>query len=302
MGILNDIYDKNTEEWPPTPRKQSVEIYGEEIASPNGKYRLIWNKGEHEGGVPMGVVYLLREQEVLLKKDISRPANGAVSDTGSFIIEDTRPWNSERTNLYIINAKGVALLKRQFYAEIFNRHISHEKNIFLCQTLPTPGSVDNGTLAVFDFERGVELASWRPLSGLATSYRLNLDGSLSLEYKNLGSFRYSLQGDFLDLDIWQEAVLKASDVGTLGIAAQKIKTHGQQLSHEDITSLEEYIESAIDRINKTYCWQYAHALELKGRCLELRGDLHSALSVYEESLRRYPNPELLQHIDKIKKI
>jgi len=49
--------------------------------------------------------------------------------------------------------------------------------------------------------------------------------------------------------------------------------------------IEGCIDKAINNINKTYCWQYAHALELKGHCLELKGDLHNALSAYEESLR-----------------
>lgn len=157
MGILNDIYDRDGREWLPAPRSQTAKIYGDEVTSPNGKYRLIWNKGEHDKNVPMGIVYLLTEKEVLLKKEINCPANGMVSDTGTFIIEDHTPWNSERTDLYIINIKGVILFKRQFHTEIFNRHISHADNIFLCQNFSMPGSFDNNTLTIFDFEQGVEL-------------------------------------------------------------------------------------------------------------------------------------------------
>jgi hypothetical protein len=271
----------------------SRRFFGPSSSSPSGRYRIAWNGGHgtETGKTRRSGQYLLLDgQAVVAEGKMTRPMHGAVANNGTFILADAKQNADLSGALCAFDIHGKRIMLRNFKANIFNCGISGDGRLAACQTCNSPDENDSSILAIFDLTEGRELAAWIPESGWPADYTFPADGkTIGLGYRGLGTFYYSLTGDFPDRIGWQDACLAKGDYGTAimmaeGLIKQAGRTMPQELSAKIIASIGRVAPQLVTADKQ---WQ-ALALKAKGACLEAAGQPRDALSCYEKALALNP--------------
>lgn len=182
------------------------------VSSPNGRYTLGWDTTpapvirDADGVSPDPRYFLLDHGAVVTQGWMRRPGKGKVADNGTFILCDREPPGRELGGTFhAFRADGQLLLTRDFNAGLFSAGLARNGRHAACQTRHSPDRRDSGILAVFDLDRGVEVALWCPESGWASGYEFSEDGSsLSLSYPTGLCLRYTLTGELIDRQTWDD--------------------------------------------------------------------------------------------------
>ncbi len=285
----------------------SHRFFGPSSESPDRRYKIAWNEGQStEGGAQTrkrGQYLLLDREKVIADGNLAHPIDGAVANNGNFIIIDAKQTAELSGSLHAFDAHGRRIFVRTFKANIFNCGISPDGRFAACQTCNSDDENDSGILAIFDLFGARELSTWTAESGWPTEYAFSPDGgTIGLGYRDLGTFRYSLSGDFIDREKWQDACLTKGDYGTAILMAEALaKNVGSKMSPE----LSSRIIACIQRITPQLAkadrqWQ-ALALKVHGACLEASGMPQDALTCYDKALALYPKIGVKRRADQLRK-
>jgi tetratricopeptide (TPR) repeat protein len=305
MGLLDWLLTRKSKPLPPTEMMRdtsdgfmsvaSRQFAGHFSASPNGCYRIAWGQG---GWTPrnlaasrtMGRYLLLEGNTVLAEGQMTRPEGGQVANNGKFIINDWEDGSALTGSFVAFDRTGREIIRRHFNANLFNNGLSTDGHFAACHTCNSYDPDDSAILAVFDLSAGQEVARWQAESGWPNWYEFSADGkTIGLGYKELGAFRYSLTGDFIDRDIWVETCLAKGQYGTTILMVESlIKAAGKELP----AKLASKLISSLDRFAPQFGtadpqWR-ALALKLRGIRLEASGAVAEALGCYERALELNP--------------
>uniref|UniRef100_UPI002B05E7B6 tetratricopeptide repeat protein n=1 Tax=Providencia alcalifaciens TaxID=126385 RepID=UPI002B05E7B6 len=122
----------------------------------------------------------------------------------------------------------------------------------------------------------------------------------SVVYNELGDFKYSLNGEFIDNEQYDNALLESGDYSTKIMAARDlIKTASSQ---EETKKALKAIESAIDDGALNDKNWLAIAYRVQGEAHELLGDVHAALDSFDKALALDPKIGIKKKADKLRKI
>ena len=220
----------------------------------------------------------------------ARPVDAVVSDSGDYIVHDAGFGSALRGNVIAINTDGDEVYRRHYRANIFNIGLSRCGRYAAVQTANADNK-DGNILEVLDLQNGSKVFSDCPVGGWADGYLFdtNADGELSqfrVNLRDLGYFRYSSTGEFLDGEALQEAQLDKGDYATKIRAAQELlKTNSSEDSARRALSVTDTAlsQGADDR----YDWG-ALAHRVRGESFELLGQLPDALEAYEQALLMNP--------------
>jgi hypothetical protein len=204
----------------------NLDFFGQWAISPNRRFIVSWmdaEPGAHCGGARQhgkGVYMVLDEGCATLRGRLERPNHGVVSNTGVFAIND---WLFARTMsgvFYVISPAGEVLVKYDTRANLCACGISDDGRFAVCQTLSSDCETHSRKLHLFDVQTGKLLWRLTPECDLAHSLSFDVDeGVLFLHFFDRGlSFRYSLDGDFLDgakYEQWRRDELEAHPNGYL---------------------------------------------------------------------------------------
>lgn len=278
------------------------DYFGWYATSPDGLFTLTWrdanDEGTHGGARAngMGRYYLLTGGAIVAEGQMERPNDGKVANDGSFILNDWR-FSAELGGVFFaFRADGSPVVSERFTANLLNNGISANGRLAVCQTCNSDTD-DASVLAVFDLVQGREIARWRPESGWAASYAISDDGrSLRLRYPDGASLAYSLDGTFLDRDLWIERGLGRGD---LGVIQQLIDSEDKKPSAELARRLVTGIDAALKgtRDDHIRAWAY----KLRGICLEAEGKWPEALRSYDLALGLDPKIGVKRRADALRK-
>ena len=318
MGLLDWLFGRKTKPLAPAEMVQDIsdrfmslpsrQFVGHFSASPNGRYRVAWGRGagttrNPPDSRPVGRYLLLDGNTVVAEGRMTCPEDGRVANNGNFIVNDWEDTSALSGSLVVFDRAGREIIRRRFNANLFNNGLSPDGRFAACHTCNSHDPNDSATLAVFDLSAGREVAHWQAESGWPNSYEFSEDGkTLGLGYKGLGTFRYSLTGDFIDRDIWIKACLTKGEYGTTILMVESlIKAEGKELPAE----LASKLISPLDRIDLQFGtadpqWR-ALALKLRGMCLEAFGAPAKALGCYERALELDPKIGVKRRADRLKK-
>ena len=269
--------------------------FGECARSKNGRFLLTWADDSARGRY-----FLLCDNRILAEGRMARPNDGKVADNGTFILNQWGTGDGLKGTFRAFNYPREPIVAKKIAANLFNNGLSPEGRYAAVQACHAPGSDDNCILLVYDLIQKAEIGRFVPQSGWADDYRFPGDGTIELEYRKLGHFRYALTGEFLDLAAWKEAQLTCGDYSMALITIERIlKEHEGKPSSE----LADRLIRAIDRVTPQIVPEHAKTLamakKLRGTCLEVCGDREQALRCYQEALAIDPKAGVKRNIERL---
>lgn len=288
----------------------SLNFHGMFVSSDNKKFKLAWHHSSNLDSYPKRKVVdcvnyvLLDGSRVIAKGYMESPDRGKVANNGTFILQDNGKLNELSGTLYAFDVSGKNIIRREFKANLGTSDLSIDGRFAACQTANSDDINDSGALTVFDLSKGIELAQWYAESSWPSFYEFYPeDEMIGLGDSHLGVFRYSLTGEFIDREAWQEAnLLKGKYWHVLMMSEKLIKDAEGNPS----PVLAEKLLISMNRIKKTIPknneggWK-AMCLKLQGICLESKGDMKNALTYYDDALVLNPKIGVKQRANKIKK-
>lgn len=234
--------------------------------------------------------------------EIERPFDADVSNIGTYIINDSKFNLNLESDLIAIDKDKNEIFRRKYQANIYNLAISNCGEYVIVQTCNSE-SKDGNLFELVNIKNKEIIFSINPPTGWADKYIFNLEGeklaSVSVVYNKLGQFEYSLNGDFIDSDQYDNALLESGDYSTKIMAARDlIKTASSQ---EDTKKALKAIESAINEGALNDKNWLAIAYRVQGEAHELLGDSYAALDSFDKALALDPKIGIKKRADKLRK-
>nr|WP_254875415.1 tetratricopeptide repeat protein [Pseudomonas aeruginosa] len=141
---------------------------------------------------------------------------------------------------------------------------------------------------LIDVRQGKLLFSVEPLAGWPERYEIEEEtGEVIAHLQDLGSFRYSRQGDFVDAEKLVKAKLESPRYEFAIPAAEQILKSSDLtpgLAREALTIVIRARNHGADRVD---AWK-AKSLKLQGLAYEALGDFRAAVDAFDEALALDP--------------
>lgn len=287
----------------------SANFFGPYAISPSGRWALGWRdadtsagRGGHRSkGHGTYLLYDIESDRIAVTGKLERPNQGAVADSGTFILQDWHFGEGLQGTFVAFTPDGHILHKRRFHANLYNGALSTDGAWAICQTANNSDHEDGNRLTAFDLQQGTELFSVQPYSGWADGYEFSADGSrITVVHNDLGKFTYDQFGNFLDKEIYENACLTSTRFSISLFAAEallkKYPTDVDQARRVLSTILTARTVGADDDPG----WK-AMALKLQGIALEMIGQLEEALAIYDEVLSMNPKIGVKRRADSLRK-
>lgn len=172
---------------------------GEYCQSPNGQFILAW---KDQFLNESGKYILLKNGQVKLYGEITRPNDGMVSNSGVFILSD---WTSQNMNgiFYVINADGETLIQQRCKANLDCTGISDDGHFAICKTLKSNDESDSIKLFFFDVKKRKLLWKKCPETP-ARSYRFDTNNrNLYIVCNETRAYGYTFDGIFIDRELYR---------------------------------------------------------------------------------------------------
>lgn len=243
--------------------------------------------GHRESGLGAYVLADLSSGTVSCSGSMAKPNNGHVSDSGVFSLEDWHFGSSLSGTFSVFDPAGAVIITKELTANIFTSGISRNGKYAFCATANSPSEHGNKVF-LFDLLKRVELYCVTPKAGWPESYEVDeKTGELIAHIKEVGSFRYDIDGQFLDDDQLEDANLTSSRFERILLSAEKV------LGEVDLT--DECVVEVLDAVQRARslgadqypAWR-ATALKVQGLAHERLGQYAEAVQVYEEALSLNP--------------
>ncbi|MEX6120215.1 hypothetical protein AB6G31_21765 [Providencia hangzhouensis] len=234
--------------------------------------------------------------------EIERPFDADISNIGTYIINDSKFNLNLESDLIAIDKDKNELFRRKYQANIYNLAISNCGGYAIVQTCNSP-SKDGDLLELINIKNKEIIFSINPLTGWADKYIFNLENdkltSISIIYNELGDFKYSLNGEFIDNEQYNNALLEFGDYSTKIMAARDLIKNTP--SQEDTKKALKAIESAINKgaLNDKNWLPIAYRVQ--GEAYELLGDNYAALDSFDKALALAPKIGIKKKADKLRK-
>ncbi|SDZ70648.1 Tetratricopeptide repeat-containing protein [Variovorax sp. YR266] len=220
----------------------------------------------------------------------ARPMDAAVSDTGSYIVQDAGFGSALMGDVIAIDTDGRERYRRRYSANIFNIGLSRCGRYAAVQTANAP-SDDGNLLEVLDLDLGCAVFSVQPATGWADKYSFHVDSdgrlqALSVEHNGLGRFSYSAAGEFRDAKAFQVTRLDKGDYATKLMAARDL-IQGDASPDNAAKALATADAALAEGAKDQPDWG-AIAHRVRGESYEALGQLPQALAAFEHALSLNP--------------
>ncbi len=212
---------------------------------------------------------------------------GGHCDTGVFCLEDWHFGSTLSGTFSVFDPSGSVILAKELTANIFTSGISRHGKYAFCATANSP--TDHGNkVFLFDLVNRVEMYSVTPKAGWPDSYEVDEStGELMVLFKDMGSFRYNVHGQFIDADQLGDANLNSSRYDRIILAAEKILGEGDLTDERTLEVLTAVRRARTLGADENPAWRPT-ALKVQGLAHEQLGQYPEAVQVYEESLALNP--------------
>jgi hypothetical protein len=320
MGLLNFILGRRSKAASPSALPgaslfedryftlEKPHWFGPCSRSPNGRWLISWrdtdidgNRGGHRNsGKGAYLLYDTHAKRVVVQGHLERPNHGHVADNGIFVLEDWLFVDDLAGTFYAFAPQGQVLLKRKVTANLASSAISPNGKYAVCQT-NNSGTEDSFSLFLFDLQSGEELFHAEPSAGWTMDYTIDEARTEVLaHFKNLGTFRYDRNGQFLDSALLEEARLHRGDFSDTILTAERILQHAKpapERVRQVLAAVQRARKEGADRDNG---WK-ATALKVQGLAHEALGETSLAIDIYEQALAINPKIGVKRRLTALKK-
>lgn len=270
-------------------------FFGEYKESPNGRFTISWSDfdpvtgtgGQRDSG--KGTYILLDGDRITVKGKLDRPNSGAVGDNGNFILSDFGFGEGLKGTFIAFSSDGLRILKKKFYAKIFNAAISPDGDYAVCQTANSPNMHGN-LLSFFNLSQRTVIWSQENEFFWANSYYFDLEKEiLLLQNKDYGEYAYGFDGTFLDRERYlMDREKKAAPYELVSLAKEALE---QFLFSPEAKKMEyrNRIFDLTDRLanidETSFPAEKSYGIRIQGEVFEHENEFQNAIERYEEALR-----------------
>ena len=243
---------------------------------------------------------LLEDKKLILKVFLPRPHNGKVANNGTFIINSSIDRSNELKGRFVsYNKGGKELVNHKFSANLGINSLSNDGRFAVCQTFHSSTS-DGSTVTCFDLAKGRLLWQKTPETRNANAFEINSEEKfVYFLYENIGHFRYTLAGEFLDDHKWYQARIKhGTGYELIEIANRKLVTMGNSLNPIAMDEVLNLYLMAVKKIDSDYFLAKAH--RKIGEIYELMGKVDKAIAHYEKAQKHNPKVGVIKKLQKLK--
>lgn len=267
------------------------DFVGTYARSPSGQWVVAWmdsepgsqRGGARDAGEGAYLLYNTLTEQVVVRGRMPRPAHGHVANNGTFALVDVHFGQCLSGSFFVFNSAGKPLLKHDVSANIVLSALSSEGQYALFQTA-FADTGDGSKLFLVDVPGGKQRFSVEPVAGWPERYEIDVSsGEVIAHFPNLGAFRYSSEGVFLEADRmcksqadsprYEHAIPRAREI--LGVDDLDASQ-----AEEALLILERALDHGSDWIEP---WK-AQCLKLIGQAHEALGDYRAAVLAYDDAL------------------
>ena len=285
----------------------SLGFTGVHSKSPSGRWVIACDDsngargGSRDSGYGSYILYNTESNSIDVQgKRLQRPNNGSVSDSGVFALEDWLFGNDLSGVFYVFSPAGEVILTRTFTANILNSAISDNGLFAACHTAGGH-TEDSNRLVFFDIANACEAFSFQSDIERPQGYEFDEERrELILDFKNIGKFRYSYSGDFLDAQKYKDAKLNSTDDFTAIREAEEL-LKDPSLTVEKVREILAIVSSALPRVGKFHPHWKATALKVQGLAHEKLGEPKKAIKAYQEAIALNPKVGVKRKLDALRK-
>ena len=285
---------------------QSLSFYGCCERSANGRYIVAWRDGNDEGAhggartAGKGRYLLIDADRVVVDARLERPNDGHVADNGCFVLNDWRFFTNQlRGTFYAFQVDGSEILRQSFRANLYNCGIARDGRFACCQTANSDSEKDSSVLAIFDLEKGSEIARWQPESGWASRYTFSDEGThILLGYNQGPPLRYTLAGDFVDRALRIDSSLARGDLTMIQRVIKETHPKPQGAFAQRLVAC---IDIGLAAVPANDPRTRAFGLKLKAICFDGLEDWRAALAAYDAALALDPKLGVKRRIEQLRK-
>ncbi|KSJ79448.2 tetratricopeptide repeat protein [Pseudomonas aeruginosa] len=224
---------------------------------------------------------------MVVRGEMARPNGGHVADSGHFSLEDWHFGSTLSGTFSVFDSSGQMIFAKDVTANIMLSEISPNGLFALFQTANSY-TEDGCKMFLIDVRQGKLLFSVEPLAGWPERYEIEEEtGEVIAHLQDLGSFRYSRQGDFVDAEKLVKAKLESPRYEFAIPAAEQILKSSDLtpgLAREALTIVIRARNHGADRVD---AWK-AKSLKLQGLAYEALGDFRAAVDAFDEALALDP--------------
>jgi tetratricopeptide (TPR) repeat protein len=272
---------------------RALDWFGPFNRSPNGRWIVSWlDAGPHGAngrlsGTGGYLLYDTQTGEALVRDALERPNNGHVANNGVFVLEDWHFTDDLLGTLYVFDTSGNRLFERTFSANLLANTISENGRYVLAQ-LANSTTSEGSKLFLFELDSGRQLYEVLPSANWTMDYSIDEErGEAIAHVRDLGDFRYSVSGQFLDGAAHEDACLRKGDYGTVIRGAETIL--------QDPAASPARLRKVLAALDRARCegadadasWK-ASAIKAQGMTYEALGDVDRAINAYEHALSINP--------------
>jgi len=259
-------------------------LYPDVSYSPNGRFTLALADSSPDGlvfggrGGGDGAWVLVEGQSAVARGRLQRPNDGAVADSGRFIISDWLFTDRLASRFCAFDPDGRTLLDEELGANAGQSAISPDGRYAVVTTLNNPGHPEwRDLLIAYDLDRGAEM--WR-VQGARRIQRILIDVAQDLIVLDVdgSAIRTVRLGSGELVSGWEEAVDKFEAIAQLEAEAKA--------APDDAAAQESRISRARDlapQFSNYPGWQ-ARCLRIEGEALERLGRPEEAKAAYLQGL------------------
>lgn len=278
-----------------------LDLFGTSRPSPNGRFAIVTGsiiRGEPSSdGRRDGAYAVLEDRLLRARGTLERPHDGKVADNGAFVMNDWMHSGELVGRFLAFHPDGGQAISHRFGANLACNGISADGRYAACQTLSSPGSLDDTIVALFDVERGDLLARLKPQCGTADGFDFDTGlGRVHVLTRDGDRETYGLDGLMVDRSEWLDRRIARGDLGVIGSILKDSE------EHLDAALVQKLRAGLAQAATHGENWSRARANRLDGEMLETLGKPSEALDAYERALLLDPQVGVSRKADKIRKL
>ncbi|WP_256579211.1 M48 family metallopeptidase [Pseudomonas sp. B26(2017)] len=288
---------------------ESLDFSGIYQLSKSKKWAIAWRDsdpsagrgGHRESGLGAYALADVSSGSVVCHGSMPRPNNGHVCDAGVFCLEDWHFGSTLSGTFNVFDPSGSMILAKELTANILTSGISRHGKYAFCATANSPTEHGNKVF-LFDLVSRVEMYCVSPEAGWPDSYEVDEDnGELMAVFAEMGSFRYDIDGRFLDADRLGNAKLNSSRYDRIILAAESLLGEvglTDERAREVLAAVQRARSLGAD---ENLAWKPT-ALKVQGLAHEQLGQYPEAARVYEEALALNPKIGVKRRLASVSKL
>lgn len=270
----------------------SLNFFGQFTRSTNGQFLFAWQDSDYVGGQigghrsrGMGRVILVSDGRPQWQRELQRPNDGVVANSGYSAVNDWLFGSGLRGKFYVLSPSGDILVEARLSANLVKCGITEDGKLAWCSTARSENKRDSEIICVFSTDPPKQIFRTDPVYGDVASLSASPD-DIHVVTEHGIAYRFSLQGKLLNAETVEAAIDKVQiEKGScwelLGIVESRLKqlpiiTAGKENAIEIFTLLK--LASERD-----------HERQLAARIERFSGELHYALDHKETALTHFKN-------------